>query len=82
MGNYFALIGDRLLYSENGDTRCKLTLHLILNGNHKDGSRMLYGYVETVVDDAVKSWLSDDTTKYDKFHARAWAIITKNEHTQ
>jgi hypothetical protein len=54
MGDYFALIGDRLLHSDNGNTRCKLALQLILNGNHKDGSRMLCQYLETVVDVAVK----------------------------
>ena len=75
MGDYFALIGDRLLYSENGGTHCKLALHLISNGNHKDGSRMLCGYVETVVDDAVKSWLSDDVTEDDKFRASLFPAI-------
>ena len=81
MGDYFALIGNRVLYNENGNTRCKLALHLILNGNHKDGSRMLCGYVETVVDDAVKSWLSDDACKFVSCGCpiifRAWAIVTK-----
>ena len=75
MGDYFALIGDRLLYSENGDTRCKLALHLISNGNHKDGSRMLCSYVETVVDDAAKSWLSDDATEDDKFRASLFPAV-------
>jgi hypothetical protein len=75
MGDYFALIGHRLLYSENGDTRCKLTLHLISNGNHKDGSRMLCGYVKTVVDDTVKSWLSDDATEDDKFRASVFPAV-------
>ncbi len=64
------------MYSENGDIRCKLTLHLILNGNHKDGSRMLRGYVETVVDDAVKSWLSDNATEDDKFRASLFPAVT------
>ena len=75
MGDYFALIGDRLLYSENGDTRCKLALLLISNGNHKDGSRMLCGYVETVVDDAAKSWLSDDATEDDKIRASLFPAV-------
>ena len=50
MGDYFALIGNRRLHSDNGDTHCKLALQLISNGNHKDGSRMLCQYLETVVD--------------------------------
>ena len=75
MGDYFALIGDRLLYSENGDTRCKLAFHLISNGNHKDGSRMLCSYVETVVDDATKSWLSDDATEDDKIRASLFPAV-------
>ena len=75
IGDFFDLICDRLLYSENGDTRCKLALHLISNGNHKDGSRMLCGYVETVVDDAVKSLLSDDATEDDKFPASLFPAV-------
>ncbi len=61
-GDYFALIGNHLLYGENGDTCRKLALHLILNGNHKDGPRMLCNYVEIVVDVEVKNWLPDDVT--------------------
>jgi hypothetical protein len=60
MGNYFALIGNRLLHSDNGNTRCKLALQLILNGNHKDGSRMLCQYLETVVDVAMNKFLSNN----------------------
>ncbi len=29
MGDYFALIGDGVLHSDNGDTCCKLALHMI-----------------------------------------------------
>jgi hypothetical protein len=69
MGNYFALIGNRLLHSDNGDTRCKLALQLILNGNHKDGSRMLCQYLETVVDVAMNKFLSDNPADDEIFSA-------------
>jgi hypothetical protein len=59
MGDYFALIGDRLLHSDNGDTRCKLALQLILNGNYKDGSRMLCQYLETILDVAMEKFLPE-----------------------
>ena len=49
MGDYFALIGDGVLHSDNGDTRCKLAFHMISHGNHNDGSMMLCQYLETVV---------------------------------
>ena len=54
MGDYFALIGDCLLHSDNGDTCCKIALQLISNGNHKDGSRMLCQYQETILDVGMK----------------------------
>ena len=75
MGDYFALIGDRVLHSDNGDTRCKLALLLISNGNHKDGSRMLCQHLETVVDVAVNKWLPDDVTYYEKFHASLFPAV-------
>jgi hypothetical protein len=68
MGDYFALIGVHFLQSDNGDTCCKLTLQLILNRNHKDGSRMLCQYLETIVDVAVKKWLPDDSMDEEKFY--------------
>ena len=64
MGDYFALIGNRLL-----------RLQLILNGNHKDGSRMLCQYLETVVDFAVKKWLPDDATYDEKFCASLFPAV-------
>ena len=69
MGNYFALIGDRLLHSDNGDTRCKLALQLISNGNHKDGSRMLCQYLETILDVAMKKFLPDNASDDEIFSA-------------
>ena len=75
MGDYFALIGDHLLHSDNGNTCCKLALQLILNGNHKDGSRMLCHYLETIVDDAVKKWLPDDSTDDEKFSASLFPAV-------
>ena len=57
------LDGDCHLYSDNGDTRCKLALQLISNENHKDGSRMLCQYLETLVDVAVNKWLPDNATE-------------------
>ena len=75
MGDYFALIGNRLLHSENGDTHCKLALQLILNGYHKDGSRMLCQYLETAVDVAVNQWLPDDATYDEKFCASLFPAV-------
>ena len=75
MGDYFALIGDHLLHSDNGNTRCKLALQLISNGNHKDESRMLCHYLETIVDDTVKKWLPDDSTDDEKFSASLFPAI-------
>ena len=69
MGDYFALIGDRVLHSDNGDTRCKLALQLILNGNHKDGSRMLCHYLETVVHSTMEEFLTDDAADDEIFSA-------------
>jgi hypothetical protein len=69
MGDYFALIGDRLLHSDNGDTRCKLALHLISNGNHKDGSKMLCQYLETILDFAMEKFVPDDTADDEIFSA-------------
>ena len=67
MGYYFALIGDRLLHSENGDTCCKLALQLISNGNHKDGSRMLCQYLETILDVPIEKLpVSKDTRSYEQ----------------
>lgn len=69
MGDYFALIGDRVLHSDNGDTRCKLALLLISNGNHKDGSRMLCQYLETIVHSAMEEFLPDDAADDEIFSA-------------
>ena len=69
VGRYFALIGKCLFHSDNSNTCCKLALHLISNGSHKDGSRMLCSYVETIVDVAVKKWLPDDLMDDEKFSA-------------
>ena len=55
MGDYFALVGNRLVHSDNGGTCCKLALQLILNGNHKVGSRMMCQYLETILDAAMES---------------------------
>jgi hypothetical protein len=49
---------------------------LISNGNHKDGSRVLCHYLETVVDDAVKKWLPDDPTDDEKFSASLFPVVT------
>ena len=75
MRDYFAFIGDRLLYSDNGNTRCKLALQLISNGNHKNGSRMLCQYLETIVDVAVNKWQPDDMTDDEKFHASLFPAV-------
>ena len=75
MGDYFALIGNRLLHSDNGDTRYKLALQLISNGNHNDGSRMLCQYLETIVYVAVKKWLPDDSTDDEKFSASLFSAV-------
>ena len=69
MGDYFALIGDRLLYSDNGDTRCELALQLIFNGNHKDGSRMMRQYLETILAVAMEMFLPKDTADDEIFSA-------------
>ena len=65
MGDFFALIGDSALQSDNGNTHCKLAFHMISHGNHNDQSRMLCQDLETVVDKELKKWLPDDelTTK-------------------
>ena len=76
MGDYFALIGDCLLNSDIGDTHCKLSLQLILNGYHKDGSRMLCQYLETIVDVVVSRWRPDNATDNEKFHASLLPAIT------
>ena len=75
MGDYFALIGDCLLHTDNGNTCCKLALQLILNWNHKDGSWMLCQYLETVVDVAEKKWLPDDSMEDDKFGAKVFPVV-------
>ena len=69
MGDYFVPIGDCLLHSDNGDTRCKLALQLILNGNHKDGSRMLCQYLETIVHSAMEEFLPDNAADDEIFSA-------------
>ena len=68
-GGLFALIGNGVLHSDNGDTRCKLAFHMISHGNHNDGSRMLCQYLETVVGKELEKWLPDDATDDEKFHA-------------
>ena len=75
MGDYYALIGNYLLHSDNGDTHSKLALQLISNGKHKDGSRMLCQYLETVIDVAVNKWLPADVTDDEKFHASLFPAV-------
>ena len=62
MGDYFALMGDGILHSDNGDTCCKLAFHMISHRNHNDGSWMLCQYRETVVDKELEKWLPDNAT--------------------
>ena len=69
MGDYFALKGVCLLHSDNGNTRCKIALQLISNGNHKDGSRMLCQYLETVVDVMMEKFLPDNAADDEIFSA-------------
>ncbi len=75
MGDYFALMGDFVLHSDNGDTRCKLAFHMISHGNHNNGSRMLCQYLETVVDKELKKWLPDDATDNKKFRASIFPAV-------
>ena len=75
IGGYFALIGDHHLHSDNGDTCCKLALQLSSYGNHKDGSRLLCQYLETVVDVTVKKWLPDDSTDDENFSASLFPAV-------
>ena len=75
MGDYFALMGDGVLHSDNGDTRCKLAFHMISHGNPNDGSRMLCQYLETVVDEESKKWLPDDATDDEKFRASLFPAV-------
>jgi hypothetical protein len=75
MGDYFALMGDGVLHSDNGDTRCKHAFHMISHGNHNDGSRMLCQYLETVVDEELKKWLPDDATDDEKFRASLFPTV-------
>ena len=76
MGGYFAFIGDCLLHSDNGDTCCKLSLQLITNGNHKDGSRMLCQYLEAEVDVTVNKWLPDKVTDDEEFCASLFPVVS------
>ena len=69
MRDYFALIGDCLLHSDNGDTGCKLALQLISNGNHKDGSGMMCQYLETILDVAKEKFLPDNAADDEIFSA-------------
>ena len=75
MGDYFALIGDGVLHSDNGDTRCKLAFHMISHGNHNDGSRMLCQYRETVVDKELEKWLPDNVTDNKKFRVSLFPVV-------
>ena len=75
MGDYFALIGDGVLHSNNGDTRCKLACHMISHRNHNDGSRMLCQYWETVVDKKLEKWLPDNATDDKKFRASLFPVV-------
>jgi hypothetical protein len=75
MGDYFALIDNRLLHSDNGNNRCKLALQLILNGNHKDGSRMLCQYLETIVHSAMEKFLPDDAADDEIFSASLFPAV-------
>ena len=75
-GDYHALVGNHLLHSGSGATHCILAIHLILEGNHKDGSRMLCQYLEIVVDVTVKKWLPDNATDDDKFRASVFPVVT------
>ena len=49
---------------------------MISNGNHKDGSRVLCQYLETVVDIAVNKWLPDDVTDDEKIRASLFPVVT------
>ena len=75
MGDYFALIGDGVLHSDNGDTRCKVAFHMTSHGKHNDGSRMLCQYLETVVDRELKKWLPDDATDEEKFRVSLFPAV-------
>ena len=77
MGDYFALIGDGVLHSDNGDTRCKLAFHMISHGKHNDGSMMLCQYLETVVDKELKKWLPDEATDNEKFRASLFPAVAQ-----
>ena len=66
IGDYYAVMGDCILHSNNSDTCCKLALHMISNGNHNNVSRMLCQYLETVTDKEVEKWLPDDATDDEK----------------
>jgi hypothetical protein len=57
------------------NTRWELALQLISNGNHKDGSRMLCQYLEAIIDVAVNTWLPDDATDDEKFHASLFPVV-------
>ena len=75
MGDYFALIGDGVLHSDNGDTRCKVAFHMTSHGTHNDGSRMLCRYWETVVDEELENWLPDDATDNEKFRVSLFPAV-------
>ena len=75
MGDYFALISDGVLHSDNGDTRCKLAFHMISHGNHNNGSRMLSQYRETVVYKELEKWITHDATDNDKFHVNLFPAV-------
>ena len=75
MGDYYALVGNHLLHSGSDDTQCKLALHLMSEGNHKDRSRMIFQYLETVVDAKVKKLLPDTATNNEKFRAMFFPAV-------
>jgi hypothetical protein len=75
MGEYFALIGNGVLHSNNGNTYCKLSFHMISHRNHNDGSRMLCQYQETVVDKELEKLLPDDATDNEKFRASLFPVV-------
>ena len=75
MLDYFALMGDGILHSDNGDTCCKLAFHMISHGNQNEGSRMLCRYQEIVVDKELKKWLPDNATDEEKFRASLFPVV-------
>ena len=75
MGDYFALIGNGVLHSDNGDTCCKLAFHMISHRNHNKGSRMLCQYWETVVDKELEKWLPDNATDDEQFRVSLFPAV-------